>query len=113
MVPSQGERWTTCRNRAPPYAVTAPGSGAQPALSVVEGRFQTGSAVGIPRTAPPSENEHEEDSMSSTPGTPATDETSDLIASDKVEGTAVYNAAGDRLGTVHNFMVGKRSGKVA
>jgi len=44
---------------------------------------------------------------STTAGTPATDETSDLIASDKVEGTAVYNAAGDRLGTVHNFMVGK------
>ena len=48
-----------------------------------------------------------------TRSTPATDETSDLIASDKVEGTAVYNSAGDRLGTVHNFMVGKRSGKVA
>jgi hypothetical protein len=45
--------------------------------------------------------------------TPAVDETSDLIASDKVEGTAVYNTAGDRLGTVQNFMVGKRSGKVA
>jgi hypothetical protein len=25
----------------------------------------------------------------------------------------VYNPAGDRLGTVHNLMVGKRSGKVA
>jgi len=48
-----------------------------------------------------------------TRGAPAKDETSDLIASDKVEGTAVYNSAGDRLGTVHNFMVGKRSGKVA
>src|SRR4051794_15123840 len=46
-------------------------------------------------------------------GTTAIDETSDLIASDKVEGTAVYNRAGERLGTVHNFMVGKRSGKVA
>ena len=45
--------------------------------------------------------------------TRATDETSDLIASDRVEGTAVYNTAGDRLGTVHHFMVGKRSGKVA
>jgi len=56
----------------------------------------------------------EEDSMSGTmKSNPATDETSDLIASDKVEGTAVYNAAGDRLGTVYNFMVGKRSGKVA
>ncbi|MFL5333548.1 MAG: PRC-barrel domain-containing protein [Geminicoccaceae bacterium] len=46
-------------------------------------------------------------------GTTAVDETSDLIASNKVEGTAVYNGAGERLGTVHNFMVGKRSGKVA
>jgi hypothetical protein len=48
-----------------------------------------------------------------TRSTPATDETFDLIASDKVEGTTVYNPAGDRLGTVHNFMVGKRNGKVA
>jgi hypothetical protein len=43
----------------------------------------------------------------------ATDETGDLIASNKVEGTAVYNRSGERLGDVYNFMVGKRSGKVA
>ncbi len=49
----------------------------------------------------------------STSGQPATDETRDLIASDKVEGTAVYNRSGERLGTVHNFMVDKRSGQVA
>lgn len=42
----------------------------------------------------------------------ATDETDRLIASNKVEGTAVYNRAGDRLGTVYNFMVDKRSGHV-
>ena len=42
---------------------------------------------------------------------PATDETDRLIASNKVEGTAVYNRNGDRLGTVHNFMVDKRSGQ--
>ncbi len=42
----------------------------------------------------------------------ATDETAHLIASDKVEGTAVYNSAGEKLGTVHNFMVDKLSGKV-
>ena len=42
-----------------------------------------------------------------------TDETRDLIASDKVEGTAVYNRSGERLGTVHNFMVDKRSGQVS
>ena len=46
-------------------------------------------------------------------GEVATDETDELIASGKVEGTAVYNRHGERLGTVHNFMVGKRSGKVA
>ena len=43
----------------------------------------------------------------------ATDETWDLIASDKVEGTAVYDRRGERLGSVYNFMVGKRSGQVA
>lgn len=41
-----------------------------------------------------------------------TDETATLIASDKVEGTAVYNRQGDRLGTVTNFMVDKVSGNV-
>jgi PRC-barrel domain len=46
-------------------------------------------------------------------GTIATDETDRLIASDKVEGTAVYNRQGERLGSVHNFMVDKRSGRVA
>ena len=30
----------------------------------------------------------------------------------KVEGTAVYNRQGERLGEVYNFMVDKRSGKV-
>jgi sporulation protein YlmC with PRC-barrel domain len=48
-----------------------------------------------------------------THGEPATEETSQLIASDKVEGTAVYNHNGDRLGSVYNFMVNKRSGQVA
>lgn len=40
----------------------------------------------------------------------ATDETATLIASDKVEGTAVYNRQGERLGSVSNFMVDKVSG---
>ena len=48
-----------------------------------------------------------------TSGEPATDETSQLIASDKVEGTAVYNRSSERLGSVYNFMVNKRSGQVA
>lgn len=42
----------------------------------------------------------------------ATDETMTLIASNKVEGTAVYNRSGDRLGSIYNFMVDKVSGKV-
>ena len=41
----------------------------------------------------------------------ATDETDRLIASNKVEGTAVYDRQGQRLGSVYNFMVDKRSGK--
>lgn len=40
------------------------------------------------------------------------DETSRLIASNKVEGTAVYGREGKKLGTIHNFMVDKRSGQV-
>lgn len=42
----------------------------------------------------------------------ATDETSRLIASNKVEGTAVYGQDGEKLGHVYNFMVDKRAGKV-
>ena len=43
----------------------------------------------------------------------ATDETRRLIASSKVEGTAVYDRAGAAIGTVRNFMVDKVSGQVA
>ncbi len=42
----------------------------------------------------------------------ATDETSELISSSKVEGTAVYSPEGDKLGTISNFMVNKLSGQV-
>ena len=42
----------------------------------------------------------------------ARDETSHLIASNKVEGTAVYGRDGNRLGDIYNFMVDKHSGKV-
>ncbi|MBA4751028.1 MAG: PRC-barrel domain-containing protein [Sphingopyxis sp.] len=42
----------------------------------------------------------------------ATDETNRLIASNKVEGTAVYNREGEKLGSIYNFMVDKRAGKV-
>lgn len=51
--------------------------------------------------------------LGDTTGQTATDETPDLIASDKVEGTPVYNRNGEHLGTVRNFMVDKRSGRVA
>jgi len=43
----------------------------------------------------------------------AINETDRLIASDKVEGTAVYNRAGEHLGSVYNFMVDKFTGSVA
>lgn len=42
----------------------------------------------------------------------ATDETTRLIASNKVEGTDVYNRQGEKLGSIYNFMVDKRSGQV-
>lgn len=36
----------------------------------------------------------------------------DLIASDRVEGTTVYNRQGEKLGRISNFMVDKQSGQV-
>ncbi len=42
----------------------------------------------------------------------ARDETERLISSKKVEGTAVYDASGDKLGTIDSFMVEKRTGQV-
>lgn len=42
----------------------------------------------------------------------AIDETRRLIASNKVEGTAVYNRQGEHLGSVYNFMVDKFTGQV-
>lgn len=41
-----------------------------------------------------------------------TDENETLIASNKVEGTAVYNPEGEKLGSIYNFMVDKESGQV-
>lgn len=35
-----------------------------------------------------------------------------VISSDKVEGTTVYNAAGDKLGTIDDLMIDKTSGQV-
>jgi hypothetical protein len=46
-------------------------------------------------------------------GEVAADETVNLIASDKVEGTAVYDRAGSHLGSVYNAMINKVTGQVA
>ena len=40
-------------------------------------------------------------------------ETTSLIGSDKVEGTAVYRSNGDRVGQIERIMIDKLSGKVA
>src|SRR5215469_14469549 len=40
-------------------------------------------------------------------------ETAHLIASDKVEGTAVRRSDGDKVGTIERVMIDKRSGRVA
>lgn len=40
-------------------------------------------------------------------------ETGQLIAADKAQSTKVYNPAGDKLGTIDNVMIDKRSGRVA
>jgi len=40
-------------------------------------------------------------------------ETSSLIGSDKVEGTAVYRSNGEKIGSIERIMIDKRSGKVA
>ena len=45
-------------------------------------------------------------------GDVAAEETGDLISSDKVAGTEVYNRQGDHLGTIKNLMIEKRSGQV-
>ncbi|MES2228646.1 MAG: PRC-barrel domain-containing protein [Burkholderiaceae bacterium] len=36
----------------------------------------------------------------------------DVISSDRVEGTAVYNAAGEKLGSIDDLMIDKHSGQV-
>lgn len=41
-----------------------------------------------------------------------TNETRQLIASDKVEGTNVFDSKGEKLGTVRKVMIGKLDGKV-
>ena len=36
----------------------------------------------------------------------------DVISSDKVEGTSVYNTAGEKLGSIDDLMIDKRSGQI-
>ena len=43
--------------------------------------------------------------------TVATDETNTLISSDKVEGTAVYDGKGEKLGSIHSVVIDKVSGR--
>ncbi len=43
----------------------------------------------------------------------ARDETSTLIASDKVEGASVYGPDGDKIGSIVNVMIEKISGRVS
>jgi sporulation protein YlmC with PRC-barrel domain len=38
--------------------------------------------------------------------------TSDVISSERVEGTAVYNTAGEKLGSVDDLMIDKVSGQI-
>ena len=40
-------------------------------------------------------------------------ETGNLIGSDKVEGTAVYGADGNKIGSIERVMIGKMDGKVS
>ena len=44
---------------------------------------------------------------------PEARETADLIGSDKVEGTTVYDAKGEKMGSIERVMIGKRNGQVA
>jgi len=40
-------------------------------------------------------------------------ESTNLISSEKVAGTAVYNTAGEEIGSIHDLMLDKKSGAVA
>ena len=48
-----------------------------------------------------------------TPSTASEHKSSSLISADRVEGTAVFNAKGEKLGHVEDVMLHKQSGKVA
>jgi sporulation protein YlmC with PRC-barrel domain len=44
--------------------------------------------------------------------TTSSDIKADVISSDKVEGTAVYSSAGDKLGSIDDLMIDKHSGQI-
>lgn len=46
-------------------------------------------------------------------GDVARDETHELISASKVNGTAVYDSSGEKIGSVDDVMLEKRSGKVS
>lgn len=52
-------------------------------------------------------------SMQDRSGDVARRETSSLISSDKVEGTSVYDADGQSVGSIQTVMIGKLDGQVA
>ena len=58
-----------------------------------------------------------QETMAASPETISEDEAQDfaheLISSRRVEGTAVYSESGEKLGTIHSVMIGKKSGQVA
>jgi hypothetical protein len=41
------------------------------------------------------------------------DETTGLIAASRVKGTSVYDASGEKIGSIDDIMIGKRNGEVA
>jgi sporulation protein YlmC with PRC-barrel domain len=45
--------------------------------------------------------------------TSVADSAHELVSSARVEGTPVFNSAGEKLGSVHSVMIDKRSGQVA
>jgi hypothetical protein len=51
--------------------------------------------------------------LSDRSGDVARHEAGSLISSDRVEGTSVYDPAGNKLGSIHSVMIGKTEGKVA
>jgi sporulation protein YlmC with PRC-barrel domain len=52
-----------------------------------------------------------EDTVTTRAGETASHSPNRLIASNRVEGTAVYDREGEKLGRIENFMVDKRSGQ--